>query len=268
MQISTNYHTHCTFCDGKSAAEEMVNAALERGFTELGFSSHSMLPFSEPGTMDEPTARAYVGEIRRLADAYADRIKIWCGIEADYLAGVTVPDRPYYASFGLDYLIGSIHYVGKVPVDHNPQLLADGIREHFGGDVGKFIRAYFAAEREMVSRYDFDIVGHPDLIRKFNQHHPYFDESAAWYREELQNTAECIAASGKIVEINTGAIARGWLTEAYPSPYFLELLQSRNVPLLLSSDAHNASAIDYGFDRYASMATLDRLPTLPRPLRP
>ena len=167
------------------------------------------------------------------------------------------PDRSVYAYLGLDYLFGSIHEVvapsgGRVPVDHKPELLADGIAQQFGGDAQAFVRAYFAAERDMAATCDFDVIGHPDLVRKFNGKLSYFDESADWYLEELRLTADAFAATGKIVEVNTGGISRGWIDDAYPSPVFRALLRERGVRFILSSDAHSAAAIDCAFDRFGT----------------
>ena len=90
-----------------------------------------------------------------------------------------------------------------------------------------------------------------EIVRKFNAKHPYFDESAGWYREELERTADALAASGKLVEVNTGAISRGWLDDAYPSLSFRALLRERGVKFILSSDAHSADGLDCAFDRFA-----------------
>ena len=103
----------------------------------------------------------------------------------------------------------------------------------------------------MVRRFDFDIVGHADLCRKFNAKHPYFDENAAWYLDELEKTADAIAGSGKLVEVNTGAISRGWLDDAYPSGVFRAMLRDLGVKFILSSDSHTAQTIDCGFERFA-----------------
>ena len=247
---------HCTWCDGKNTPEEMVSSALEKGFDAIGFSSHALLPASDPWTLQPDTVDAYVADIRALAEKYKDRISILCGIEADFITGKSRPDRSVYARLGLDYLIGSIHEVVsggvRVPVDHKPELLADGIARPFGGDAQAFIRAYFAAQREMAATCDFAIIGHPDLVRKFNGTLRYFDESADWYREELRLTADAFAASGKLVEVNTGGISRGWIDDAYPSPFFRQLLRERGVRFILSSDAHAASAIDCAFDRFGA----------------
>ena len=255
--MKTNYHTHSTWCDGKDAPEDIVKAAIEKGFDAIGFSSHALLPDSDPWTLQPDTVAAYVADIRNVAEKYKDRIRVLCGIEADFISGQVRSDRSVYAPFHLDYLIGSIHEVVatdgiSVPVDHKPELLAEGIARSFGGDAQAFIRAYFAAEREMAATCDFDIIGHPDIIRKFNGVLHYFNESADWYNEELRLTADAFAASGKIVEVNTGGIARGWIDDAYPSPAFRALLRERGVRFILSSDAHSATALDCAFDRFAA----------------
>ena len=150
------------------------------------------------------------------------------------MPGGARPDYADYASIAPEYIIGSIHFVAapdgaRVPVDHAPELLAAGIREHFGGRAEAFVRAYFAQQREMVASFDFDVVGHLDLVRKFNAKHPYFDEGSGWYRDELERTADAVAASGKVAEVNTGAISRGWLDDAYPSADFRARLRARGV---------------------------------------
>ena len=255
--MKCNLHTHSTWCDGRDPPEVVARAAVDKDFVVLGFSSHMSFPEAEPCVLPPEKGLDYVADIRALADRYAERIRILCGCEADYIPGITEPDRSRYAHLGLDYMIGSIHYVvapdgGRVPVDHTPELLDAGVRAHFGGSAEAFIRAYLRQERDMAASFDFDIVGHPDLVRKFNLKHPYFDEDAAWYRDELVATADAIAASGKLVEVNTGAISRGWLDDAYPSAFFRSLLRERGVRFILSSDAHSAEALDCAFDRFAS----------------
>jgi histidinol-phosphatase (PHP family) len=238
--VKTNYHTHTTFCDGANTPEEVVRSAIGKGFSTIGFSSHSEM-------LKDPAA--YVAEIRRLAAAYRDRIRVLCGLEADWPCPLDL--APY------DYVIGSVHFVPTATgrrrgVDKSPEDLMRGIREDFGGSAEAFVRAYFATEREMVAAGRFTFVGHPDLVRKFNAKHPWFDEDATWYREELVKTADAIAACGKPVEVNTGAISRGWLDDAYPSAPFRALLRERGVRFVLSSDSHAADTIDCAFDRFGA----------------
>lgn len=267
MNGKTNFHTHSTWCDGKATPEEMVRGAIEKGFTELGFSSHAMLP-ADPydWTLTAKTLVPYGDEIRALAARYADRIRIRCGVEADYVQGACTPDRGAYAALRPDYVIGSVHFAvapdgAWVAVDNTPEELQKGIADHFGGSAEALVRAYFDQQRTMAARHDFDVIGHPDLVRKFNGRLGCFDESAAWYREELARTAEAFAASGKLVEVNTGAISRGWMTDAYPSAAFRDELRVRGVRFVLSSDAHSVEGLDCAFDRFAACESFEE--TLP-----
>lgn len=255
--MKSNYHTHTTFCDGRDTPEAMVLAAIARGFGALGFSSHAMFPAKEDHTLDPARAEEYVREIRALGGKYADRIRVFCALEADYVPGLTDPDRSRYARYGLDYLIGSVHYVvapdgARVAVDHTPQILFDGVRDHFGGSFRRLVETYLAAVRTMAATFDFDIVGHPDLYRKFNAKHPFFDERDAWHVAAVEETAAALAASGKVVEVNTGAIGRNWLDDAYPAPAFRAQLRARGVRFVLDSDSHATDQLDCAFARFAA----------------
>lgn len=245
----TNFHTHTTFCDGKNTPEEMVEAAIGKGFASLGFTAHSdmLVDFA-----------AYRAEIARLAEKYKSRLRILCGLELELAKPI-----PSTSAFGFDYFIGSHHFITApdgafFAIDNSPEELSEGIRAHFGGSAPAFVKAYYAALRATL-KLDFKIIGHPDLLRKFNAKTPYFDESADWYLEELEKTAEAIAASGKLVEVNTGAISRGWLDDAYPSLAFRRLLRERGVRFILSSDAHAAEALDCAFDRFGAAEAYEML---------
>ena len=256
--IKTNYHTHTTFCDGKNTPEENVTAAIQKGFAHLGFSAHSLYPFSRAGNLNHTEHAAYAQEIRRLQKKYADRISIHLGFEADYIPGFCAPRFANYADFAPDFLIGSVHFVYDkntlYAVDDTPQILLDAVRTVYNGDAKKAVCAYFAAERDMLSCGDFTILGHADLIRKFNGKLRLFDEAAKWYQREVQATAQAIARAGVIAEINTGAISRGHMSDPYPSDYFLSLLHERNVPVMINSDAHAQDALDCAFDEARARA--------------
>ena len=243
--MKSNYHTHTTFCDGAATPEEMVEGALRKGFDILGFSSHSEMLVSE---------KAYREEIARLKEKYRGRIKILCGIEADWPCPLDL--TPY------DYVIGSLHFVptpsgARAPVDESVASLMKGIRDFFNNDATAFVKAYFEAERALIREGRYTFLGHVDLVRKFNEKHPFFDEGSAWYREELVRTADLIAERGARVEINTGGMARGWLSDAYPSRAFRDLLTERGVPFLLNADAHSVDALDYAFEQYSSYPKIE-----------
>ncbi len=253
--MKTNYHTHTTWCDGRDTPAAMVEAAIEKGFDVLGFSAHVGFPERADWMLPPERAEDYARDIRSLAAEHRDRIGILCGVEADYIQGITEPTRERYRMIAPDYMIGSVHTViapdgGRVPVDASIAELEEGIARHFGGDARRFVSAYFGQEREMIEGCEVEIVGHLDLVRKFNSKRPYFDETADWYVEELRKTADAMA--GRMTEVNTGGILRGWMTEPYPSREFRRLLVERGVRFVLSSDAHATEQLDGCFDRFES----------------
>ena len=107
--IRGDFHTHTTLCDGKHTPREMVEAALSRGMTHLGFSGHSPMAFQEDYTLRDMTD--YYREIRALQAEYRDRLTIYCGIEKDFYSPM---DTSAY-----DYIVGSVHYVLKDAGGHS-----------------------------------------------------------------------------------------------------------------------------------------------------
>lgn len=252
-----SYHVHTEFCDGKESPEAMVKAALGADMTDIGFSAHGAWPFAAAWHMAASRYEGYLAEIRRLKEAYAGRIAVSVGFEADWIEGATAPDSAIYGQFKADYLIGSVHYVsarkGTVAepwsIDAPTDDVRRGIERCFAGDGKRATIAYWGTVRDMVRSCDFDIVGHLDALRKRNADVRFFDEGASWYRAELKETVKAIARAGKIVELNTGAIARKAMDAIYPSDELLRLLNKAEVPVTLNSDAHAGTDLVCAYGR-------------------
>ena len=110
MQLS-NYHSHCTFCDGRSTPEDFIKFAVAHGFRAYGFSSHSPLPFETFWNMSKDDMPEYLTEIERLKKKYSDRLEIYVGLEIDFLDESYNASIPYFRNLPLDYRIGSIHFL-------------------------------------------------------------------------------------------------------------------------------------------------------------
>lgn len=253
-----NLHTHSTFCDGKNTPREMVLGAIEKGFTALGFSGHSMYPFADEWHICPKELDKYVAEIRTLQKEFSGQIKIYCGFEADFLPPLTLPSKKHYSHFNPDFLIGAVHYLvnenGQFTVDDSKENVAEGFARLYKNNGKELVHEYFLAQRKMLEKGDFDIIAHPDLIRKRNGLLKMFDENESFYKEEVQLTAKAIAKAGVVAEINTGAIARGDMDDVYPSAYFLDLLYQNKVPICISSDAHTTRGLDCAFDKARAIA--------------
>jgi histidinol-phosphatase (PHP family) len=250
----TNYHTHCRYCDGAGDPAEYADAAVRKRFDVLGFSSHAPLPFENDWTMPPADLEAYLAEIRRLKSKYREKPQVLLGLEIDFIPGLISPCDPRYDALGLDYRIGSVHSIpdpntGTHPtVDDTEQQYAWILNTLFDGDTEAFVKRYYRLVREMLSHCTPDILGHFDLIKKNNRDGAYFSEEAGWYREAVVETIEAVAASGVIMEVNTGGLARGSMSDIYPSEWILRLAQERRIPITINADAHTPQQIDAYYD--------------------
>lgn len=231
-QIS-NYHTHTVFCDGKDEPEEIVREAIRLGCPELGFSGHSHIPFDDC-CMTAAGTEAYKAEIRRLRERYAGEIRIWLGVEQDVFGDLPTDDY--------EYVIGSVHYVYKdgryLSVDESRESFIDHVERFYGGDYLAFAEDYYALVAQVYEITRCRIVGHFDLVTKYNEDDCLFDTTQPRYRRAACAALDALADKPVLFEINTGAISRGCRRTPYPAPWILEELSSRGAGLILSSDCH------------------------------
>ncbi len=247
--VLKDYHVHTTYCDGKSTAEETVKAAVSRGVHTLGFSGHSYTPFDTDYCMTPEKTERYIEEITRLKEKYADKINILCGIELDAYSDTDV--SPF------DYAIGSAHYIKKdgcyIPVDLSADTLRNAVKDHFGGDVYALTEAYYETV-ELLKDKSIDIIGHFDLITKFNQHGAMFDEQHPRYAEAAFKAVDVLIQKKIPFEINTGVIIRGYKDKPYPSDMILDKIAEKGGNFLLNSDSHRSDMLCFEFEKWRTHA--------------
>lgn len=247
--IVSDLHVHTIFSDGKNTPEEMVQAAIDLGMTKIGFSDHAHTHFDERYCIQINRLEEYRQTIRALRDQYAGRIEILCGIEQDFYSDT--PADEY------DYVIGSAHYVKKgdvyIPVDEKPEILIDAVEQYYDGDFFGLIEDYFSMISLVQEKTNADVIGHFDLITKFNEGGKLFDERNPRYRSAAYSAADTLLKCGKPFEINTGAISRGYRTQPYPSAEVLEYLRKNGARFILSSDSHAVNTLCFRFDDFEQL---------------
>ena len=250
MRTFSNFHTHSLFCDGKNTPEEMVLEAIRLHCPAIGFSGHSNTPFDPGYCMDEERETAYQQEVLRLQKAYAGEIQIFLGIEQDYYSA---PADPVYS-----YRIGSVHYVKKdgryLSIDDTPELFQKGVEELYGGDYYALCEDYYGLVADVKNRTGCQIVGHFDLVTKFNEKHHFFEETHPRYVKAAEGALSSLLSQNALLEINTGAMSRGWKQEPYPSKFLLQKLGQLGGKMILSSDAHRREDLLYGLPQAAALA--------------
>lgn len=242
--IKQNLHTHSVYDDGKDTIDAMALEAIARGFTVLGWSGHGFNHPLDPGSMTQEGHEKYQRDIARAKKQYGDRLHLWCGIEQDSLSRLN-PEA-------YEYVIGSVHFVpGKqqaVPVDYSEEEFERLLREDYDGDIQKLVRTYYAQITEMCSWPEVDIIGHIDLISKYNEEEKYFPFDAPWYVAEAMKAMDAGIAHNKIFEMNTGAIARGYRTTPYPHDLLLLYMADHGARLCINTDCHNKENLDLGIE--------------------
>lgn len=241
--IYSNLHTHTDFCDGKAPAEDYVKKAIELGFHTIGFSSHSHteIPNDVCLSADETS---YHNEIIRLKDKYKNDIFVAHGIEQDFMS------NPY--TYDYDFVIGSLHYLFHndkyISVDYSKERFTYIIKNEYLGDVMAFIKDYYSSEAKIAEITKCNIVGHLDLIRKFNDGNAFFDENDKQYQKYALDAVDEILENCNLFEINTGATARGATKTPYPSSFILKYICQKGGRVILGSDSHSPDTLGAYFD--------------------
>ena len=236
-----NFHTHSSFCDGKNTPEEIILAAIDKGFYAIGFSGHGYTEFDLRYCLKD--TNGYMLEIDRLKKKYAKDIQIFLGIEEDAFSPV---ERNNF-----DYIIGSSHYFfirdQYLPIDSNYDYFKKCL-EAFDYDIVSLAHTYYRTFCRYIKTRKPDIIGHFDLITKFDELETslFFDHNE--YNRIAEKYITEAAESNCIFEINTGAIARGLRTTPYPAENLLYVLKEKDAKILLSSDSHSIDTLDFAFE--------------------
>ena len=243
-------HCHTTLCDGQSTAAEMAAAALRLGLGALGFSGHAPLPFPNDWAMDEAALPVYRQQVLSLREQYRGRLEIFLGLEQDILSPP--------AGEEWDYRIGSVHCVEKagrvLSVDESAAAFRRDTERFYGGDFLAYARDYYRLEGEVVRRTGCQVVGHFDLITKFNEGGRFFDEADRRYRAAALEALDALLETEAIFEVNTGAMSRGYRTAPYPAPFLLRRIRERGGRIVVTSDSHSASTLTCGYRAAAELA--------------
>ncbi|MBQ1355638.1 MAG: hypothetical protein IIY72_04095, partial [Solobacterium sp.] len=218
--------------------EQMLETALARGFDSLGFSGHAPAPF-DPAAMSPAHLFAYIKDIRSLPAL----IPVYLGIEEDLDSRVDQPEQ-------FDFIIGSVHFLpqgdGLKSIDYTREQFIGLLEDTYGGSMPAMARAYYDKVSQLAGCTEVDIAGHIDLIAKFNEHEDFFRFDDPVYLSYACQAVDCLAPA-KIIEVNTGAMARGYRSRPYPDIHLLQYMYEKKAKICLCSDCHDRSFLDYGF---------------------
>jgi histidinol-phosphatase (PHP family) len=234
MIYRTDYHVHSTFSDGRSVPDDYISSALVAGLSEIGFSEHlTLFNDSADGNLNPVNIFPYINHIKALQETITE-IKIKIGLEVDYFAGKEDDISAFLLPLPLDYIIGSVHYLGDKTVDFGPEF-------YEGKSIDRLFKSYFESVIKASGSGLFDIIGHCDLIRIYG-HKPSADLEPLYRQLAITMKNNNVA-----FEVNTNGRNRP-LADFYPDRRFLYIFREENVPVCVNSDAHMPIRVGQYFD--------------------
>lgn len=250
LALRSNIHAHSTYSDGHNSCEEMVLAAIARGFVSFGLSDHGYAPH-DVCSMSRGGEARYRAEMLRLREKYAGRIELALGYEHD--ASMPEADLSPY-----DYVIESVHFLRRggeyTSIDASAAQLQGLVDLHYAGDVYAMCSDYFESVCRSIMDTPGQIVGHIGLVSKFNEDNRMFDAASPRYLRPAREALRCAVERDLLVEVNTGAMSRGYRSEPYPGRTLLKHLREIGGRITLTTDCHRAEWVDYGLAQAAQLA--------------
>ncbi|MBI2899945.1 MAG: histidinol-phosphatase HisJ family protein [Planctomycetes bacterium] len=232
-----DYHLHTPLCrHADGAPEEYAARAVERGIAEIGFSDHSPMPahYDPDWRMALEDLPEYVASVLRAREKFP-RLSVKLGLEADYFPGTEDFVYNVTSEYDFDYVIGSVHYIDDWGFDN-----AENKARFEESDVYDIYAQYFDRVARLAKTRLFDILGHPDVVKKFG-HRP--DRA---YDELMRPALEAVKAAGMALDVNTSGL-RFPCREIYPSRRMLEIAREMEIPVTLGADAHRPAHVGEGF---------------------
>lgn len=224
-----DYHLHTSFSDdSETPMEDMVRRAINLGFDEVCFTEHVDYGVKTDLNCDY---RAYFSTMEGLRERYHGQITLRAGIEFGVQAETVPQYEADFRRWPFDFVILSNHQVG------NQEFWNYGFQR--GRTQEEFQTAYYRAILDVMRLYrDYSVLGHLDMIKRYDEYGEYPDEKVLPLIEPILKQA---IADGKGIELNTSSFKYG-LPDLMPSRRILRLYRELGGEMLtLGSDSHETA---------------------------
>jgi histidinol-phosphatase (PHP family) len=241
--------------------ETFWRQAQKRGITEIGITEHchkfkAFYPMFAPLAEGEGSCQYMRDWIRQdfrqdleqyiklLLDARAAGIPVKIGLELDYISGMEAVARRIVAQYPFDFILGSVHVIGKWGFDFAPEVWV-------GNDVDQAYRDYYTTLERAVDSGLFDIIAHFDLIKIYG-HKP-----SAALMPRLAASIDIILSKMAQKQISLELSSAGWrkpVSEMYPAPAIVMRAAGLGIPVTFASDAHYPEHVGADWELLAAAA--------------
>jgi len=248
--VVPDYHMHTPRCNhAKGTVVEYAQAAVDAGLKEIGISDHSPMPngFDAAWRMDESELDSFLEELEAAQAMFQGRLRIKAALEVDYYEGAE--DYIAYLAdyYDWDYLMGSVHFIGDWGFD-NP----DEVSRFETCDIEQAYCDYFQLVARSAACGLFDIIGHPDLIKKFGYRAP---QGSIAVKQAEHNMLAAVKKADVALEISSAGLRKP-VGEIYPHDRIVRQAAALDIPFAYGSDAHAPAEV--GHAMFACLSLLQQ----------
>lgn len=227
--LTANYHAHTFRCQHATGSErEYIEAAIDMGIREFGFSDHIPCPFRDGYVshirMKMEDAPEYVHTIRALAEEYRNDIRIYVGFEAEYIPEFYQEQMNMVHTLGVDYLIMGQHFL--LSEEHGPYMGTPT-------DDESRIRDYVDRVIEGMDTGSYKYLAHPDLMNYQGMESVY----------DWEMTRLCTAMKEREIPLEINILGMGTGGKHYPAERFWKIPGEIGNEVILGLDAHSAKQV-------------------------
>ena len=243
-----DYHVHTSYSDDSEyPMEEVVKDAISFGLDEICFTDHVdygvKRDWDDPrgmtyrrGGAGEPERMAlanvdyprYATEIAALREKYKDQITLKMGIEFGIQTHTIPQYEKLFSVWPFDFIILSVHQV------EDKEFWTQDFQR--GRTQTEYNLRYYEEILALVQQYHhYSVLGHMDLISRYDKAGPFSFEKIRPIVKEILNT---IISDGKGIEVNTSCHRYG-LNDLTPSTDILRLYRDLGGRIItIGSDSH------------------------------
>lgn len=245
----TDYHTHTFRCGhAVGTMQEYVEEAIAKGIGEIGLTDHLWLYFDPPEKRDarwampEDQYERHYEEMLETRERYRGRIAVRISVEADYIEGREEDLIRILERFDFDYVLLGVHFMGDWLIDD-----PDQAHRYKDQSIAAIYREYYRRMRKAAALGVANLIAHFDLPKKFG------DVPEEDVIDAVRETLDVVAEAGTAIEISSAGLRKG-IGEPYPSAQILREMKGREIPIVLSSDAHAPGEVGFGYDQLLKAA--------------
>lgn len=240
IKMRADYHIHSNFSvDSKLEMEEIVLKAIEVGLDEICFTDHVDYDVKnhivDKQEVDYPN---FFKEYERVRKLYQDKIAVKIGLEF----GVQLHTIDRYVEdmkkYPIDFILLSCHQIDNKELWLN-QYQQDKSQVEYN-------RGYYEYLYQLVDQFDdFSVLGHLDVIKRYDQNGVLDDE---YVIDIIENILKRVIEKGKGIEVNTSSY-RYKLPDLTPSTRILKLYYDLGGRILtMGSDTHKIEQLKDHFE--------------------